>query len=107
MTPAAGPLEDAGPVRILVGAGHLRALDLEGHLVWERKDVAGMPQISQLAGDRTRQVVVSNAATIQVLDGKGGDQWKFSLENPRDFFTQAPVSADLDGDGRSDLIAGT
>src|SRR4030095_10149743 len=65
MTPAAGPLEDGGPVRILMGAGHLKSFVLEGHLVGERRDVAGMPQISQLTGDRTRQVIVSNAASIQ------------------------------------------
>jgi hypothetical protein len=107
MTPAAGPLEEGGPPRIVTGAGHLRVFDLEGRLVWERADLRGMPQISALRGDRSRQVVVADGAALKVLDGAGRDVWRYALENARDFFTQAPASTDVDGDGRPDLIAGT
>ncbi len=107
LTLAAGPLQESGPAHIVTGAGRLQVLDLRGQLVWERGYLTGFPQISGLFPGPGRQIAVSSGRQLQVVDSHGNELWKFGLEHPRDFFLQAPVSADLDADGEPDLVVGS
>jgi beta-galactosidase len=107
MMAAVGRLADDGPVRIVSTAGHLRVLDLRGNLVWERRDAGGAVQISRLFGDSRRQIVLAAGGRLRALDASGHDVWSFRLPDPRDFFTAAPVAADLGPEGPADLVVGT
>jgi beta-galactosidase len=107
LTPAAGQLVQDGPVRLLTGAGGLRVLDLRGNVVWERKNLQGVPQISQLFGDGRRQVVVTSGARVTVLDAQGEEIWQARLSHPRDFFTHSPVPAEFSEDPGHELLVGT
>lgn len=107
LAPAVGALETGGPTRIVVGAGHLKVLDLDGNPVWQRKDLSGGPQISKFSNDDRRHIVLVMRRNLQVVDASGNDAWRFTLDHPRDYFLQPPVCADVNGDDISDLIAGT
>ncbi len=83
------------------GAGTLKAHDLAGRVVWERKDLSGPTQVGP------QGVTLFVRDTLTLVDRQGKDIGKFSLNDRRDFFSQPPVTADLDEDGRPDYIAGT
>jgi beta-galactosidase len=107
LTPAAGPLHDPAPTTIISGGGVLRALDTSGTLLWERTDLQGFPQISNLFRDGNQQIVLASGRTLYVLDHRGRDIWEYQLPHPRDYFLQPPASADLNADGEPDLVVGT
>ena len=107
LTPAAGLMDDARRVTIIAGGASLEAVAATGDVIWQRNDLTGFPQISNLFGDGNRQVVVSAWRTLHVLDRNGQDIWKHTLPHPRDYFLQPPASADLDEDGEPDLVMGT
>jgi beta-galactosidase len=107
LTIAAARFDDAGPVRIVAGAGHLRVLDLEGKLVWERKDVSGVPTVATVGAGPATRIAVSQGPRLRLLDREGKDVWEYRLERFQDFFTHAPVVADLDSVPGPDLVVGS
>jgi outer membrane protein assembly factor BamB len=107
LTVTTARLDDAGPVRIVTGAGHLRVLDLEGQVLWERKDVSGVPTVAPIGAGPAAGIAVSQGPRLRVLDRQGKDVWEYRLERFQDFFTHAPVVADLDSASGADLVAGS
>jgi outer membrane protein assembly factor BamB len=107
LTPAAARFADGGPVQILTGAGHLRVLDLQGDLLWERMDVSGMPSVALVGTAQAPGIALAQGPRLRVLDQQGKDVWEHRLERFQDFFTHPPVVADLDSVGGPDLVAGS
>ncbi|MGH9675100.1 MAG: PQQ-binding-like beta-propeller repeat protein [Bryobacteraceae bacterium] len=86
---------------IYSGAGTLKAHDLTGRVLWERKDLNGPTQVS------AQGVTVFQRDTFTLVGADGRDIWRFSLGDRRDFLTQPPVTADVDEDGEPDYVFGT
>ena len=107
MWPAAGPLTEGGPLRIVSGAGHLKVWGADGSLTWERRDLRGPVQITSVMPGEDRRIVTHNRNLLTVVDSRGRDVWTFDLGGRRDFFTQPLVGADVNGDGETDLVGGT
>jgi outer membrane protein assembly factor BamB len=82
-------------------------LDLAGKVLWERKDVNGVPAVSRIGDGATPRIAVTSGPRVSVLDRDGKDLWQYGLEHSRDFFTHSPVVADLDADGGPDLLIGS
>jgi outer membrane protein assembly factor BamB len=101
---AAGPppnaFQPAANARMIVsGAGHLRAWDHEGNLLWEDRTVRGPVR---LVGDR---IAITMRDDLQLFDAMGRQLWRFSLNDRRDFFSVPPVL--LRWNRRDILAAGT
>ncbi len=106
-TVAAAPLGPGGSDCVLAGVRQLQAIALDGRPLWERRGVAGVPQVSRLSAAGKFQVVTASGRRLQVIDEAGDPVWDYTLPQSNDFFTHCPVTADLDADMAPDLLAGT
>jgi hypothetical protein len=67
------------------------------------------PAVANLVGDALPEIVVSlNDGTVRAYSGAGAELWRFDVTHGRDhMFMSEPVLADLNADGRPEVIFGT
>ena len=106
-----------GKQEVLVGAKpNLYALDSSGGLLWKAPIDTMMYDVSvgDVFGDSSSEVVVSSTRYVYVFDNQGGliDRWAYKVEiqGKESLFQEKDVNgynvavADLDGDGKNEIV---
>ncbi len=91
-------------------AGEVVALDANGREKWTAKlgqAISTPATVVRFSDDRNHVVVLTNTGSVQCLDGKTGRLlWTYALPRGIVWGTTAVAAADLDDDGKQELIAG-
>ena len=107
-SPAVCDLDGDGSLDLIMGttAGRVLALDSKGNRKWFF-DVGGTiscpPTILDI--ERPKIVVITNPGKVTCLDGKtGARSWEIALPGEVDWGSTAIATADLNGDGKQQII---
>lgn len=115
ITPAVGDVDGDGDNEVVATRRMgLAAFDGDGDALWtiNTKDPVGYPVLGDVNGDGIADIVVAtygffgDMSEIIALDGGGQQIWSRSLPQGSKP-TAAPAMADLNQDGRSDVVYGT
>jgi hypothetical protein len=118
-SPTLCDLDANGHLEILFGSldGYIYAVTSNGHLMWEydnQWETRSTPACADFNGDGRNEVVVGAHADRNQLGHTGGFLYVFSHDGralvrralPEEI-SSSPVIADLDGDGRQEIVVGS
>lgn len=113
--PTLGDIDGDNKLDVLVGSSSkkLYAIGENGHLLWEHlatDKISGTPVICDLDGDDKMETVFkSDNGYVSVVGANGAEVsgWPKQAGNQNGFFPFVPAVADIDEDGKKEIIVGT
>lgn len=108
-TASLGPAAGGGRLVLAAEEGAVRAIDgASGEVAW-RHEVAGAPNVGDVATERrttTTAYVGVSGGSVRALDARTGDvRWSTALVAANRQGTPPPALGDVDGDGADEVVA--
>ncbi len=106
-TPAPVDLDGDGSLDLVMAttSGKVVALDAQGHIKWQHDLHHIVSQPVAVAGTPAQVYVLTNPGGVVCLDGRSGILlWEYHMPESFLWGSTAPAAADLDGDGRPEVV---